>query len=1252
MSHVIRQELSGTVKALAEHLKIADQYIDHIKSKPSPEDETQLAITIEMELFINNSSEQKQNEEVSFLSNYFTGDEQCDKIDPAEDWPVTRLLNRANDIINKLKAYVVLRLRTDTVSNNSPKAPSMHGSIAGDDNNQLPKTPFVSDRSQYTHLENEFDQQMRTIRQNNDLNDFRTQFGNYQQNIPNQFAPFQTQMLPNTPVWNALKVDSVRLPTFGGDIREWRTFWAAFEHAVDQQPYPLFQKHLLLLQNLREGSSAREAVSGYPPSDINYPIVKSILLEKYGNDDQLSDQLEAQLLKLQPIRNNLRELSQFQKEVERICLQLESLGGQNQRFLCNIIKSKLPHGILQQLITEELHSKRKWDDKSLRKALTDIVKIRQATEECMNSFQNEPRKEQPRDQNCASVPSNNQSLQIRQTRKWKQNEQPPHQNSFTNRQNSNNFKPKLTGANATTLNNHKPVTTLSVINEESDEKEHLKSESDENTSNSSSSVTYFNADLIKNENRTHLMTLNIQVSCLGGPKEGIPAMVFFDSGSQTSYITKELADQLQPPEFSEETLRIHTFANKNPKTIRSLLVSVQLKRQDNKWESIQLNTINEISTKMESYQFTGKHDQIEPVTGTPSILIGIREFWNFVMGFRQIGPKLYKIQTIFGDVLGGESCLEKSNYSSTFMSINDKKSDHSNDMENFWALETLGIKENPEEKDDDTAMRLFKQSIRQKSNGTYTVHVQNELHRQINSVHFWLDSRIVLSWIQSSDVKPQFEQRRITEIRKNAKGTFHFVRTIDNSADLSTRGTTPQELQNSSLWWNGPKFLRQPAKDWPNEYSFDIKLQDDEIEESDTNTYLNNNKQTNQPKPPIIDPTRGPNDLGAIDCDLDCEEGKLSGPEKLAAIWKAYREAADVFWERWSQEYILTIRERAGWHHKGPKSQAKFLPSIGQIVLVEMDLRPRNLWPLAKIVKLNGSTNEVRSVDLLIGDGKVITRPISRLCPLETEIKDSTNEIPKETIETNQREESLKDTTTSEKPARTHKMILRNQTHPIKIKATTALLTLVILALIGFPVLSTTTPWYRCGQFDYSCLIGLSSIITALSVYRFECETCELQCSNRGVVVKSPIEVQKTAVCCMNNCIDHSNLKEYTYEIAHEILVNDYTCEAWFWANSQNSISKKIECPAVNECDLFNCYFCLEQKNEKYKLPEKTIPTSSSECYSAESYLETHSVFRRQVFGATVVDSLRQLASTTDILRDQQVRMFLKCLLVQAGVRN
>nr|CAD2176293.1 unnamed protein product [Meloidogyne enterolobii] len=34
---------------------------------------------------------------------------------------------------------------------------------------------------------------------------------------------------------------------------------------------------------------------------------------------------------------------------------------------------------------------------------------------------------------------------------------------------------------------------------------------------------------------------------------------------------------------------------------------------------------------------------------------------------QQLGPKLYKIQTVFGDVLGGESCLNTTNSPKTFM---------------------------------------------------------------------------------------------------------------------------------------------------------------------------------------------------------------------------------------------------------------------------------------------------------------------------------------------------------------------------------------------------------------------------------------------------------------------------------------------------------------------------------------------------------------------------------------------------------
>ena len=41
------------------------------------------------------------------------------------------------------------------------------------------------------------------------------------------------------------------------------------------------------------------------------------------------------------------------------------------------------------------------------------------------------------------------------------------------------------------------------------------------------------------------------------------------------------------------------------------------------------------------------------------------------------------------------------------------------------------------------------------------------------------------------------------------------VESADNPADLASRGVTPAELKDSSLWWHGPAWLTLPAKQWP-----------------------------------------------------------------------------------------------------------------------------------------------------------------------------------------------------------------------------------------------------------------------------------------------------------------------------------------------------------------------------------------------------------------------------------------------------
>uniref|UniRef100_A0A914I0X9 Integrase catalytic domain-containing protein n=1 Tax=Globodera rostochiensis TaxID=31243 RepID=A0A914I0X9_GLORO len=113
------------------------------------------------------------------------------------------------------------------------------------------------------------------------------------------------------------------------------------------------------------------------------------------------------------------------------------------------------------------------------------------------------------------------------------------------------------------------------------------------------------------------------------------------------------------------------------------------------------------------------------------------------------------------------------------------------------------------------------------------------------------------------------------------------------------------------------------------------------------------------------------------------DKTRLPPQEKLALLWKSTLETLDNFWTQWSSEYLILLRERSGWKHKGPRLQTRAVPRVGDVVLVEEDYRSRNLWPMGRVTELNGFPPNIRSVQLKMVNGRVITRPVNRLYPLE-----------------------------------------------------------------------------------------------------------------------------------------------------------------------------------------------------------------------------------------------------------------------------
>ena len=88
---------------------------------------------------------------------------------------------------------------------------------------------------------------------------------------------------------------------------------------------------------------------------------------------------------------------------------------------------------------------------------------------------------------------------------------------------------------------------------------------------------------------------------------------------------------------------------------------------------------------------------------------------------------------------------------------------------------------------------------------------------QIEKRFCWIDSMAALFWIKSTKREwKQFIQNRIDKVTKLIlPEAWNFCPGRLNPADLPTRGVKARALKNSEIWWQGPKFLREPEEAWP-----------------------------------------------------------------------------------------------------------------------------------------------------------------------------------------------------------------------------------------------------------------------------------------------------------------------------------------------------------------------------------------------------------------------------------------------------
>ncbi|UYV67037.1 hypothetical protein LAZ67_4003722 [Cordylochernes scorpioides] len=100
------------------------------------------------------------------------------------------------------------------------------------------------------------------------------------------------------------RLPKLEFKKFGGEPREWITFWSQFS-TIDRDPQmPPETKFQYLFQATAENSEVREAVESFPPSADNYPKVIEYIKSRFGEDEMLVEIYVRDLL--QNVLQNVR----------------------------------------------------------------------------------------------------------------------------------------------------------------------------------------------------------------------------------------------------------------------------------------------------------------------------------------------------------------------------------------------------------------------------------------------------------------------------------------------------------------------------------------------------------------------------------------------------------------------------------------------------------------------------------------------------------------------------------------------------------------------------------------------------------------------------------------------------------------------------------------------------------------------------------------------------------------------------------
>lgn len=606
------------------------------------------------------------------------------------------------------------------------------------------------------------------------------------------------------------RLPKLTLPSFSGNPLEWQSFWDSFSVAIHLNPNLSGVQKFNYLKAQLQGDALR-TIRGLPLTELNYQHSISLLHERFGQTHKLINVHMQALLDIPSPTSAHSSLRMFHDSIENHTRGLSSLGkseGTYDDLLIPIILAKLPRDIRQNLARE--NTSPEWNLPELMSSILKEIRI-------LESGLYDSQRSQPQLSTATfHIGSNDITFSKKQCTDRKKSFlcafcKGPHlshtctvivdhqkrldivkQNNLCFNCLAHHKVAHCTSKYRCRRCQRKHQTSLCSGEPPKNSSSNSKQTTSEDTQDSSQvSANIVPASTHKPQTFTTCL-LKMAIATVSAENIRTSANILFDEGAQRSFITTQLAAELQIIPTTSEQVALSSFGAKSQSYQKLGVATIQV--QTNIGENIPITALivpsiavpikNSFRIALDSVPHLRGLDLAHPITTDQnfqiSLLIGTDHYWSFVQDhiIRGEGPTAQKSK--LGYLLSGPLPLSNNQVSSVMLQINTTISQPQDpDLQYFWSVETIAT--NADDQHDTEFLQSYQSTnISRDSNGTYIAKFPWNDNKLYLTPNFNICKRRTLALVSKLKQSPELLQLYTNILKEQEKRGF-IERVADNN---------------------------------------------------------------------------------------------------------------------------------------------------------------------------------------------------------------------------------------------------------------------------------------------------------------------------------------------------------------------------------------------------------------------------------------------------------------------------------------